>query len=136
MTESPAVRRITTEVERRFAFLLERGFRVLQVEEAEDLYGYWLVILASSSVQVRIRKDPDRTTLELAPAGSTDPKQRIPIERLINLLSDGQQIVVPFRDSLGGGKRGRLDRLARLLQDHLDQVIDYFSGGSHLVPGP
>lgn len=134
MVENPAVRRITRDIEHHFAFLLDRGYRILRVEEAEELYGYWSVVLASTVTQVYIRKDQDRMTLELAPAGSTDPRQRLPIERLINLLSNGESIVVPFRDSLGGGKRAQLQRLATLLREHIDQVTGYFSDGSRVVP--
>lgn len=132
--ENKDIRRITREVEHYFGFLFDRGYTILQVDYAPDFSDNWIVTLASSHSRVYVGNDRDRITLHLSAAQGPAATHKIPVERLIGTISEGSDIVVPFRNSMTGGKKAQMERLARLLQDHLDQVIGYFTDGSRVLP--
>ncbi|MGE5073625.1 MAG: hypothetical protein ACM3MF_09375 [Anaerolineae bacterium] len=132
--ENKDIRRITREVEHYFGFLLDRGYTVLQVDYAPDFSDNWIVTLASPHSRVYVGNDRDRITLHLSAAQGPAATRKIPIERLIGTISEGSDIVVPFRNSMSGGKKAQFERLARLLREHLDQVISYFASGSPPIP--
>ena len=124
--ESRQAQRLPRDIEHFFGFLYDRGFGLRHVEHAEWLSGNWTVIFESRVMLVYVSNNDGRITLELSGNKPSVSNRRIPIERLISTLSEGQDIVTPFRDSMVGGKKKQLERLANLLRQRIDQVISHF----------
>ena len=131
--ENSEAPRIPRGIEHYFGFLHDRGYRLRQVEYSEQTPGNWVVTFESSTMKVCITNDSGRIIVELASSDLTGPSRRIPIERLISVLSGGRNIVVPFRNSMAGGKQGQMERLAHLLQQHIDQITGYFAERSRVI---
>ena len=124
--EDKQAQRVPRDIEHYFGFLYDRGYRLRQVEHAEWLTGNWQVIFESSAMLVFIGNNDGRITLELSANSPRASNRRFPIERLINMLSDEQDIVVPFRNSMVGGKKKQMERLSALLRAHIDHISSYF----------
>ena len=125
--ETKQSERLPRDIERYFGFLYERGFCVRSVEHAEWLTGNWTVIFESPVMLVYVSHNDGRIVLELSGNNPSISNRRLPIERLINILSDGRDITVPVPNSMGVGKRKQMERLAALLQRHYEALTSYFA---------
>ncbi len=128
--ENTELHRVPRDVERCFGFLYDRGFCLRGVEHAEWLTGNWTVIFESRGMLVYVSNNDSRITLELSSNDPSMSNRRFPIERLISILSDGRDITVPVRNSMVGGKRKQMERLASLLQRYFDQLTAYFASAA------
>ncbi len=119
--------RLPRDIQSCFGFLYDRGYCVRQVEHAEWLTGNWTVIFESRIMLVYVYNNDGRIGVDLSGNNPAVSNRRVPVERLINTLSDGRDLVMPFRGSIGASKKKQLERLSLLLREHIDQLTSYFA---------
>ncbi|MBT3316294.1 MAG: hypothetical protein HN390_16965 [Anaerolineae bacterium] len=56
-----------------------------------------------------------------------DVRNRVSIEKMIFILSDGKTIVEPFKGNLAWGKKKQLERLSDLLKRYIDKIMSHFN---------
>ncbi len=125
--ENQQTQRLPRDIDHYFGFLYDRGFCLRQVEHAEWLTGNWTVIFESHVMLVYVFNNDGRIGLDLSGNNPAVSNRRVPIERLISSLSDGRDLVIPFRDSIGATKKKQLERLSGLLQDRFEELMRYFA---------
>ncbi len=125
--ENQQTQRLPRDIDHYFGFLYDRGFCLRQVEHAEWLTGNWTVIFESHVMLVYVFNNDGRIGLDLSGNNPAVSNRRVPIERLISSLSDGRDLVIPFRDSIGASKKKQLERLSGLLQDRFEELMRYFA---------
>ncbi len=125
--ENQQTQRLPRDIEHYFGFLYDHGFCLRQVEHAEWLTGNWTVIFESRVMLVYVFNNDGRIGLDLSGNNPAVSNRRVPIERLISTLSDGRDLVIPFRESIGASKKKQLERLSRLLLDRFEELMGYFA---------
>ncbi len=125
--DNQQAQRLPRDIERCFGFLYDRGFCLRQVEHAEWLTGNWTVIFESRGMLVYVYNNDGRIGLDLSDNNPAVSNRRIPIERLMQTLSEGRDLVIPFRGSIGASKKKQLERLSMLLRERIDELTSYFA---------
>jgi hypothetical protein len=120
---------ILRHVHRHFGFLFESGYEVRRAEYSPQINGSWVVELVSTALAVYITNDRGYIILELSRPDETDVRQRTSLAVLIHLLTGGQTVIAPFRGNLAWGERKQLQRLSKILLEHLDTITAHFSRG-------
>ena len=82
-----------------------------------------------------ITNDRDRISADFYPLDNINEKHRISIEKIICILTGGNEIISPFKGNLAWGKRKQLERLSKLLNKYIDQITIYYDNKSKNEPG-
>jgi len=117
---------IIKNIEHYFGFLFDRGYKIRHAEYSPQFNGNWVVELESSNCVIYITKDRNDLLLEFSSLRDRNPRNRIVIEKMIYLLSNGQTIIEPFKGNLAWGKKKQFERLSSLLREYIDQITSYF----------
>ncbi len=117
---------IVKNINLHFGFIYDRGYKIRLAEYSPQFNGNWVVELESLDCVIFITSDRNRILIEFSSVRNKNPRNRISIERLLYLLSNGQNIVKPFEGNLAWGEKKQFERLSRLLKEHIDQITSYF----------
>lgn len=117
---------IIKDIEHSFGFLYEKGFKIRSAESSPQFNGNWVVELESLYCLIYITSDRNYIMLEFSSVNNLDIKKRITIEKLIYLLSNGQNIIGAFKGNLAWSKKKQFDRLSDLLKEYIDQITFYY----------
>jgi hypothetical protein len=120
---------ILKDIKRYFGFLLERGYKIREAHYSMHPNGSWHVEIESKDCVISIVQDRGEILAYFSPPfGSIPSNDKVSIEAMIYFLSDGNNIVESYRGNLAWGKGKKFERLAGLLQTHIDQIAPHFEG--------
>jgi hypothetical protein len=127
---------IKKDVEQYFAFLYSKGFSIRSVEYSSQYFGNWVVTFESPTIVIFITSDRNYLILELSSQKDLNVKNRITIENIIYSLSKGKVVAERFQGSPIWGKKKQFERLAKLLEKYIDEIIPCFDNkdGKFLIP--
>jgi len=117
---------IKKDVERYFAFLYSKGFLIRSVEYSPQYFRNWVVTFESPTIVIFITSDRDYLILEFSSQKDLSVKNRITIEEIIYSLSKGKVIVERFQGNPAWGKKKQFERLSKLLEKYIDEIIPCF----------
>lgn len=117
---------IVKNVEHYFDFLHAKGYETRTADYSPHPNGSWVVQYESQVCAIYITNDRDYISIEFSPINKPDWKNRINIERIVYMLSEGQRIIKPFKGNLAWEKNKQLERLSKLLEEYIDQITNYF----------
>jgi len=118
---------IIKDINKYFGFLYAIGFEIQHAEYSPQFNGNWVVQLKSSVCFIYITSDRNNISMEISALDNGKHKNRISIEKLIYLLSDGSIVVEPFKGNLAWEKRKQLERLSNLLKIYINQILVHFA---------
>ena len=117
---------ILKDMEHYFGYLYERGFKIRAIEYSPQFNANWMAKLESSKYAIYITSDRNHILLECSPLPDNDVRKRISIEKLIYILSEGRDIIAPFKGNLAWGRKKQLERFSKLLNKYIEQITTYF----------
>lgn len=117
---------IVKEVERHFSFLYENGYKIRNSEYSPEFNGNWNIEFESKNSIIYFICDRNEIALYFSPLKNTKMKDLIGIDQMIYILSNGNNAVKPFKGNLAWGRKKQFERLAKLVKEHIDQIIIYF----------
>jgi hypothetical protein len=133
--ENKSVRAVTRDVESFLDFLYDKGFKLSSTAYSPHPNGSWVVKFKSQECMLYITSDRDRISADFYPLDNINEKHRISIEKIIYILSGGNEIISPFKGNLAWSKRKQLERLSKLLNKYIDQITIYYDNKSKDEPG-
>ena len=112
-------------IRRHFGFLFQKGYEIRKTGHDFKDFGDWRAVLESLDCLIVIYQDRDEIFLAFAPRNGGQ-QNLIGIEPMIYFISHGNTFVGWYDGNLAWDKRQQFERLARLLEEHLDQITPYF----------
>lgn len=117
---------IINKIEKHFSFLYEKGFTRSTSEHSPELFGNWVVEFRSEECFIYIICDRSEIFLEIAPVKSPKIDNRVSLEKVIYIVSNGTEIVPPFKGNFAWGETKQLERLSNLLRRYLDKIKTHY----------
>ncbi|HUH96486.1 MAG TPA: hypothetical protein VLZ89_03950 [Anaerolineales bacterium] len=115
---------ILKEIYTYFDFLFAKGYRI---KEAKTLsMGSWKITLDSPDMSIDIFNDQGEINLLFSPTNNSDYRNQFGIRTIIDYLSHGKSHIGKFERHLFGNRKKRLQMLAGLLAEYLDQITPCF----------
>ena len=122
---------ILKDIKHYFDFLDGQGFKISSAEYSPLYMGNWYVKFESAYYCIYITNDRSDIILEFISAQKPQvPKNRISIEMMIYLVSNGHNSPTHFKGNRALGKKKQLERLANLLAEYLNPITQYFRNES------
>jgi hypothetical protein len=122
---------ILKDIKHYFDFLDGRGFKISSAEYSSRYMGNWYVKFESAYYCIYVTNDRSEIILEFISAQKLQvPKNRISIEMMIYLVSNGHNYSTPYKGNHAWGKKKQLETLADLLAEYLDPITQYFRNES------
>jgi hypothetical protein len=117
--------RILEDIKQYFGFLLDKGYKIRDVQYFKEAFGNWYVILESSKCFVKIDCDRNYISVLFDPE-KANSRHQIGLESLIYYLSKGNHFVGYFEGNPAWGKNKQLERLSSLLHEYHNQIVQLF----------
>ena len=116
---------VLKEVKMHFSFLFDMGYRVRSVDYRPQESGNWLVTLESDKCLLEISKDRNEVMVYFIPLSGNE-NYRIGLKAMIYFLSQGKELIEPFKGNLFWGMRKQYKELAELLGIYHDRIVPFF----------
>ena len=118
---------IKKDINRYFGYLFNKGFKFHRVEYSPQFFGNWVVELEAPNCMMYLTDDRNWLILEFCSTNNLDVNNRVSIEKMIFILSDGKVTIEPYTGNRAWGKKKQLRRLSDLLETNIDEIMIYFN---------
>jgi len=120
------------EVEGYFGNLYENGYKIRFADYSSRFSGNWVIEFASHICAIILTNDRKYIRLEFSPVDNSlgedrfDVNSLFSIETMVYFLSKGEINIDGFRWTFQFQKRKHLQKLAELLEKHIDDIEPFF----------
>jgi hypothetical protein len=115
---------IIRDIEHYFEFLDNIEYKIIDAVKYPKAFGNWKVVFESPYCIMEIYSDRNEINLIFSPI--IDRNSRIEIRSMIFFLSQEQNFIGSYRGNLFWGKSKQYERLAKLLEEYINQITPFF----------